>query len=99
MITKKLKFLVDGVVNGEVVFVAGETYDIPVETGSVTRWLKRGAVEVEEVLEVKEVAEIATLEELVDFVEEEKENLEVENPIEQGVKLKASKKSKKLESL
>jgi hypothetical protein len=83
MTTKKLKFLVDGVVNGEVVFKAGEIYDIPVETGSVTRWLKRGAVEVEEVL---------------DEVEKKTEQEEIEISTPKEVRIK-SKKSKTIESL
>lgn len=48
MTTKKLKFINDGIVDGKVEFKAGEVYDIPVESGSYDRWVKRGAVEVEE---------------------------------------------------
>jgi hypothetical protein len=45
----KLLFKTDGIVSGEVVFKAGEVYDISDETGSATRWIKRGAEVVEEI--------------------------------------------------
>lgn len=52
--TKKILFHEDGIVNGEVVFKKGEVYDIPVETGSAARWIRRGAEEVIEAVKVKE---------------------------------------------
>jgi hypothetical protein len=42
MKTEKLKFIQDGFVSGKLEFKKGEVYDVPVETGSVARWLKRG---------------------------------------------------------
>lgn len=56
----KLLFKKDGKVNGEVVFKAGEIYEISNEKGSVDRWLKRGAelvVESQEPVKVEEVKE------------------------------------------
>lgn len=44
----KLKFNVDGLVNGKVVFEAGKVYEIYDELGSASRWIKRGAEVVEE---------------------------------------------------
>jgi len=39
----KLLFKTDGIVSGEVIFKAGQVYDISDEKGSATRWIKRGA--------------------------------------------------------
>jgi hypothetical protein len=72
----KLKFNADGVVNGKVVFEAGKVYEISNETGSVDRWIKRGAeVVLEEVVvesavsNVEPVVEVA-VEEVVESAEE-----------------------------
>lgn len=42
-----LRFKADGKINGEVVYKAGQVYEISDETGSATRWIKRGAEIVE----------------------------------------------------
>jgi hypothetical protein len=55
MKTEKLKFISDGFVSGRVEFEKGKIYDIPVETGSVARWLKRGVAVVVESLQQESV--------------------------------------------
>lgn len=41
----KLKFVADAFVNGEVVYLKGQVVDVPNETGSADRWLRRGLAE------------------------------------------------------
>lgn len=48
MKTQKMLFNEDKHVNGVLTYRAGEVYDISVDTGSVARWLKRGATIIEE---------------------------------------------------
>lgn len=50
----KLKFLDDKYVDGKLAFKANEVYEISDEKGSATRWLKRGAVKVEETKKVEQ---------------------------------------------
>lgn len=38
----KLKFSQDGWVDGKLVFEKGKTYEVPSETGSAERWIRRG---------------------------------------------------------
>lgn len=38
----KLRFSQDGWVDGKLVFEAGKTYEVPTETGSAERWIRRG---------------------------------------------------------
>lgn len=64
----KLLFKQDGKVNGEVVFKAGEIYEVSNEKGSVDRWLKRGA---EIIVEVPAKVELAQVEEVKEVEEEE----------------------------
>lgn len=47
MKTELMLFNEDKYIDKVLTFKAGHTYEISVETGSVTRWLKRGAVIVE----------------------------------------------------
>lgn len=54
MTLKKIKFNVDMIYDGNVLYEAGKVYEVPVETGSFQRWLKRGAEEVLDNQEVKE---------------------------------------------
>lgn len=48
MKTQKVLFHEDKYVDGKLTYKKGEKYDLPVETGTVERWLKRGATIVED---------------------------------------------------
>lgn len=66
----KLRFKNDGIVNGEVVFEAGKTYEISNETGSADRWIKRGAEVVEEVvIQEDEIPVVIKEEDIVEVTE------------------------------
>jgi hypothetical protein len=55
----KLKFKLDTFVSGELVFKAGEIYDVDNSLGSADRWLRRGVAEVVvETLPVKEETKV-----------------------------------------
>ena len=69
MKTEKLKFIEDGFVSGVVEFKKGQIYDIPVETGSVARWIKRGVAVVVGSAEEREVEVIALQKKLGDLAE------------------------------
>jgi hypothetical protein len=59
MTHKKLLFTEDAFINGELVYKKGEIYDIAVESGSYSRWIKRGVAKpVGNVAEIWNVAEI-----------------------------------------
>lgn len=97
-----MTFKEDKHVNGVLTYVAGEVYQIPVETGSVERWLRRGGViveakkeEVEEVLEVAPVVEAAP--EVAPVVEEvpEVEEAPAATPEEEVVNEAPKKENKK----
>lgn len=51
----KLKFKADAFYNGELIFKAGEIYEVSEELGWAKRWLNRGAEEIVE--PVKEIIE------------------------------------------
>lgn len=78
----KLKFKTDGIVSGEVVFKAGETYEISNDKGSADRWIKRGA----------EVVTEAPKEEVV--VKATKEEVVIEAPKKENKTVKEKKPSK-----
>ncbi len=88
----KLLFKTDGIVSGEVVFKAGQVYDISDETGSATRWIKRGAEIVDE-----PIKPIPAKQEVVQVEESPKE--EINEPIESNVEVvkKPLKKENKKE--
>ena len=95
---KKLHFKEDGRVNGEVVFEKGKSYDVPVETGSVERWLRRGvAEEVKELTKeekkaqkdaedkaAKDAADLKAKEEAEKKAAEEAEKAKLSNPAGSG---------------
>lgn len=62
----RLLFKQDAKVNGEIVFKAGQVYEISNDKGSVDRWIKRGAVLVQEEVKKVEVAEVVTEVEVVE---------------------------------
>lgn len=39
---KTLKFLKDSYVDGQLVYASGKTYEVSDDTGSASRWIKRG---------------------------------------------------------
>jgi hypothetical protein len=90
MTYEKMLFHEDKYINGELIFKAGETYDIPVETGSVTRWLKRGATIVERALEAP--VENKPAEEKAPEVAPEEEEVVNEVPKKENKKAKKSSK-------
>jgi hypothetical protein len=62
-----LKFNVDGRIDGKLVYEAGSVYEIDDATGSATRWLKRGAVEVPFVeLKKKEEPSVEVVEDVLE---------------------------------
>jgi hypothetical protein len=80
MKTEKLKFIQDGFVSGKLEFEKGKVYDVPVETGSVARWIKRGMAivfeqgeEAEVIIPVLEVPSEDVLEAPVEQIELEQE--------------------------
>lgn len=85
----KVLFKTDGIVNGKVVFKAGEVYEISNELGSVSRWVKRGAEVVSEetvVADIVDNTEVTVQEETKEetvqeeIKEEIKDETEVESP-------------------
>lgn len=42
MKTQKLLFIGDARVDGKIIFEKGQVYDVPIETGSASRWIRRG---------------------------------------------------------
>lgn len=97
----KLKFLKNGVLNGEIVFHEGEVYEISNELGSVDRWFRRGIVEEvieiepakEEVIEDKvEEVVVAPTEEVVDAEGEEVEEVVKEEVVVENTKGKRKKR-------
>lgn len=72
----KLLFKTDGIVSGEVIFKAGQVYDISDDKGSATRWIKRGAEIVADEPAKPEVKAEAQVQEQVEVVKKpfKKEN-------------------------
>lgn len=87
----KLLFKTDGIVSGEVIFKAGQVYDISDEKGSATRWIKRGAEVVEEPIKSAPIKkEAVQVEEII----KEEDNVYPETQVE-VVKKPFKKENKK----
>lgn len=73
----KLLFKTDGIVSGEIVYKAGQVYDISDEKGSATRWIKRGAEVVTESPKKQEAVKEEKVEIAEEIKAESKEQVEV----------------------
>lgn len=66
----KVKFIIDGFVNGSLIFKKGESHEL--EVSSAYRWIKRGIAEEVLHIEEKEKEEVLVeVEEVLEAIEEE----------------------------
>jgi hypothetical protein len=86
----KLKFTQDAFVNDQLVFESGKIYEVSDDTGSASRWLRRGIAEVVEYPVDTKVVKADTKS------EDDSKDLPKELPIEQSTSVgKIQNKSKK----